>query len=823
MSAGTESLFQSLTISDTTATNGAQSFNGLVLGNVTYGNRNKQSSDRAAKACRDELFLTDPKVVRDSVINSKGERAEGTCKWITRDAAYRKWLGNVVDEDSRLLWISGGPGKGKTMLSVFLTEELEKHTNKREDVDIIFFFCDAQDEKRNTALVVLRGIIYQILEKRPQLSKHAVPSFGSSKKPEKTHQTLTSLEALWLIFKRLIADEEFGTFLCVLDGLDECVKDGRKFLLRKLTALLTTSNEHNSIGDFRLAIVSRDDLDLQAWPRIRLDTEHQENIHRDIKTLVTARTRELYPIEGFQKIKRSVRKKLLDLADGTFLWVGFAMLELQQKITCTEILEALDEMPSGLTAIYNRMLLQIPHNKRTVSRKILQWVTCAVRPLNMKELAAAIEIQAVSTDMTILEATRDAIRLCGALLKVEDQQITLVHQSARDYLLRNETDSDAVLEVFRLDLRKAHWEMAKKCLDCVSRSVLKYREVKLNAETQRGESALLRYSMMFWPEHARGCDSLAEGLLQTVGLPLRKAPSWRNRWWNSYQKGWWNRKDPPPLLHMACFLGIKPWVNVILAQENWKRGLEERDDEEATALHWAAYHGNVEIVRLLLEAGADIEAETEDNGTALHIAAHEDHEDVVRLLLEEGASRCIEVEDCGHKTALDVAIFEGSVASVRLLIEEGAEVKDDQLFFPGCWRNEEIAQLLLEHGADVNAENSDGDSVLQDAVFYSKTNKEFLKLLMDQGADVEAEGSDGWTPLHYAVSGGNVVAVRLLLAKDVDIEAKTDEERTPLFLAILEDKRKIARMLIDQGASIDALKDKGRSSTAYKRCLELLD
>jgi hypothetical protein len=91
----------------------------------------------------------------------------GTCEWIRRDASYRAWLNSDGDgsgndsnnDDTRLLWISGGLGKGKTMMSVFLTEELERRIASREDVDLVFFFCSAQDEKRNTAVAVLRGLV----------------------------------------------------------------------------------------------------------------------------------------------------------------------------------------------------------------------------------------------------------------------------------------------------------------------------------------------------------------------------------------------------------------------------------------------------------------------------------------------------------------------------------------------------------------------------------------------------------------------------------------------------------------------------------------
>ncbi|KAF1837128.1 hypothetical protein BDW02DRAFT_595803 [Decorospora gaudefroyi] len=211
-------------ISHVSVQQGSRAYVG-TFSNCRFGNtdESQKASEQAAVACRNALFLTDPHVDRESVISAKGTRVAGTCEWITHNASYRAWLnsdgdGNGDDsnnDNTRLLWISGGPGKGKTMLSIFLTEELERYTVNREDAGLVFLFCSAQDEKRNTSITVLRGLVHQIITKRPQLVKHLLPHFET---PERTQQTLSSLETLWLIFRKLVADAELGTMFCVLDG-----------------------------------------------------------------------------------------------------------------------------------------------------------------------------------------------------------------------------------------------------------------------------------------------------------------------------------------------------------------------------------------------------------------------------------------------------------------------------------------------------------------------------------------------------------------------------------------------------------------------------
>ncbi|VUC20684.1 unnamed protein product [Clonostachys rosea] len=117
------------------------------------------------KRCIQELFLTNPASDRDEIITAKGDRVDGTCEWITSTFEYTQWM----QSSSGLLWIFGGPGKGKTFLSVYLTEVLDK-----VGITLVYFFCDNKISSRNTGSAILRGIMHQLIEKHPRLVKHLV-------------------------------------------------------------------------------------------------------------------------------------------------------------------------------------------------------------------------------------------------------------------------------------------------------------------------------------------------------------------------------------------------------------------------------------------------------------------------------------------------------------------------------------------------------------------------------------------------------------------------------------------------------------------------
>ncbi|PVH98433.1 hypothetical protein DM02DRAFT_46188 [Periconia macrospinosa] len=646
-----ESLPHYQQISGVSAENHSQVFAGSA-GNVYFAGSTgpQDAAEQAASKCREALYLTDPESDRGSIISAKGERVDGTCEWVTHDDRYQAWLNDDGDSNgcTRLLWISGGPGKGKTMMSVYLTEELERHTERADNAHLLFFFCSAEDNNRNTAVAVLRGLVYQIIDKRPQLAKHPLPHFGT---PERTQQTLLSLETLWIIFSKLVTDPELGTMFCVLDGLDECKESTARVLVPRLVNLLTGNAPSSSQCMFKLVIVSRNIRGLQRCSRILLDPDNDEKVTGDIKLFVSARVHELSTIEGFDDdFQAFVKKSLLKRAEGTFLWVGFAMYELSQKQTCTEICEALEDLPSGLPAIYRRMLQHIPAKRRELSRAILQWVTLATRPLTLKELAGAVGIQPSSPQITMEQATRDAVTLCGPLLKVQEHEVLLcgpllkvqkhevrlIHQSARDYLLREERDSDEVLETFRFEAEPSHFTLAQTCLSCIAQSSFRDKPPHPIGVLGPGEPPLLGYAAFDWPYHARRCSTLATELLNDHTLFFQEGSPLRQHWWKFYFI--LHETISPPSLHMACAFNIVPLVEALL-DPRLNQCINEKDARGGTALHWAAKMVKEAAVRLLIERGADVNAKNDDGHTALHIAAVHGRgaRAVVRLLTEKGS------------------------------------------------------------------------------------------------------------------------------------------------------------------------------------------
>ena len=589
--------------------------------------------DDETEACLRALFLTDPRDDREKLVQIKGSIVEGTCEWIKGNALYSSWLGSY----SQLLWLSGGPGKGKTMLSIFLAEELERIAHKTQDTLFLQYFCDNKDEKRNTAIAIIRGLIFQLVQFRPKLVDCLLPSF---KIQREALFTGSSSETLWRCFETMLRTCAPGIIYCILDGLDECDSASLEPLLGKLTGLFSTSAYH-----LKLIVVSRDYPDLipeilSNFPRIRLDPDADKEVNGDIHRFIETKIDELSIQKQYPKpLQERVKRVFRDHAQGTFLWVGIVARQLR-KYKITEVEKALNLSPADLKELYARMLLQINLDRRDTAARILRWVVMAIRPLTIAELSVAINVDSsmsFSPDIII----RDQISYCGDLLTIKQDEVSLIHQSTKDYLLRKTPDPNPELEFFRVKEKVGNLEIVRKSLDYLQRnSSLEGKRVDLEDVVHSRAFPLFSYATLYWPEHARAL-AWSDDVFDLSHPFYQRNSLARESWLKTY----WPMKEPkyPPtaftLLHLASCFSILPLVETILNKKGLinkvKRRLDlnKKDSFGGTALYWAARSGDAAVMRLLLEKGADVEAKDKDGWTALHCAARGGHDAVARLLI----------------------------------------------------------------------------------------------------------------------------------------------------------------------------------------------
>jgi hypothetical protein len=769
-----------------------------------------------ADACLSALFLTDPLDDRAKLVQAKGLRVDGTCEWIRTNELYVSWLRS----DSQLLWLSGGPGKGKTMLSIFLAEQLEQTTKDLSDTLFLQYFCDNKDEKRNTGVTVIRGLLYQLLHLQPKLFDHILPTF---KTQSESLFASSSLETLWRIFEAMLRDPITGTVYCILDGLDECDETSSEVLLGKFRSLFLSETKPSH--HLKMIIVSRDFPQflpalLKGVPRIRLDPDADNEIHNDIQRFITERVEQLPAYELCpENLRVYIKKTFEERAQGTFLWVSLVAKALK-NCRATEIKKRLDEFPPGLDELYARMLLQIDVNRRAIAAKILLWVVMAIQPLKLSELGVAIGIETgPSDDFTLREVVKDHVLSCGYFLTIkEDDEVGLIHQSAKDYLLRKTSDSNPELEFFRVKEEVGNLEVARKCLNYLQDGAVpvsyavdrpKFDENETDYIRDRdffdvgykvapylSSLPLLSYAALHWYKHARSI-ACSEDIFD-LSLPLYQKESPAREGWlviNMYLTSddvFEYPSTTSSLLHVVSFFGILPLLQNILSRKWSGNGLgrlttrmrrsfyvNKKDIEGKFAISYAAQNGHAVVVQLLHANGANIEARDSENRTALYIAVSREHTSTVRLLLDMGAN--IEAKDADGEAALHVAADKGHTDIVQLLIENGAKIeaetsyKETALYLAASRGDTTTVQYLLEMGANIEAANSLGATPLYGAARFG--HKDMIYTLLEKGASVETK--DKWEYVWEVIDDPEIV--ELLLEKGAIIPSKCTTESESAF------------------------------------------
>jgi ankyrin repeat protein len=218
---------------------------------------------------------------------------------------------------------------------------------------------------------------------------------------------------------------------------------------------------------------------------------------------------------------------------------------------------------------------------------------------------------------------------------------------------------------------------------------------------------------------------------------------------------------------------------------------------------------NSRVVEFLLQSQADVNAQDNNGYTALMCAVKKGEIKIIKSLLD-CKNLNVNIEDNARcTTALSIAVRKNYYDVTQCLLDFGADID---------WRSAsgvtllmscisyggdlQLANLLVERGVDVDAQDNNGQTALMYAV--TEPNSRVVEVLLQSQADVNAQDNSGYTALMLAVKKGEINIIKFLLdCNNIDIKIKDKAGITALSIAVSKNYYDVTQWLLDRGANID--------------------
>ncbi|KZL73005.1 beta transducin-like protein HET-E2c [Colletotrichum tofieldiae] len=415
-----------------------------------------------------ELYITDPRRDKKRIEDTKGGLLADCYRWILENHSFLQWHN---DPHSRLLWIKGDPGKGKTMLLCGIIDELDKTSSKP-----IYFFCQAADQRLNSATAVLRGLIWFLVLQQPTLIMYLQAEYSQAGK--RLFEDANAWYALSQMLISMLADPLLDDQILVIDALDECVTD-----LRRLLDFMSKSASSRA----KWIVSSRN------WPTIEQNLESTSQLCLELnEDAVSTAVRAYIQHKVDQLASKNkydgstiglVQSYLISNANDTFLWVALVCHQLTD-VRSRHVPSKMISFPPGLDALYDRMMAYIFQSDDAVlCRQILAATSVVYRPVSLKELIALIpSLEKYEDDLDTIE---EIVSACGSFLTLRAGVINFVHKSAKDFLL--ERASEKILPFGIVQEHESIFDLGLS-VDQIS-------------PPPRDPLAPARYSCIYWVDH----------------------------------------------------------------------------------------------------------------------------------------------------------------------------------------------------------------------------------------------------------------------------------------------------------------------------------
>lgn len=505
-------------------------------------------------------------------------------------------------------------------------------------------------------------------------------------------------------------------------------------------------------------------------------------------------------------------------------------MAIRQCIKLSALTKTLSSLPRTLDETYAVIIHNIELSGYLQDAiTTFQWLCFSIRPLHLLEIVETLAIQigdegGFSCDGR-LKDPKDIIVVCSSLITCEidkiaeeltvkslnqsepsegdneqatEQQIRLAHFSVKEYLLSERHDYQSNFQV-----QICHAMMTESCL----RYLFHVFNTAPMSKELIDQFPLSRYAAEYWWQHAQKLNGMSEILLE-LALKLLNDSTLLLSWVKLYDimaphldRMTLVTSDLAHPLFYAVSTGSPELVETLLHQTTDIGGKVGANLDHL--LQTASRSDHRKVVRILLDAGANVNSLDWRTVSALWNASHFGREEVVRILLDAGGE--INLHKGIYGNALYGAAWSGSESICRILLEAGADFNTRSLALHGVASNHQlgILEMLLESGVDVDARGDFASTPLQTAVAYGQDAK--VQKLIAAGADVNAFPGQCGSALANACKVGNGTIMQMLLNAGARFEAHGDQAiGSYLHIAAEFGKEDIVKILLDIGVDVNA-------------------
>ncbi|KAF5620453.1 ankyrin protein [Fusarium sp. NRRL 52700] len=645
-----------------------------------------------------------------------------------------------------------------------------------------------------------------------------------SRSPLETENSGHFIQLMEIVQLVVAADDARPTCL-IIDGLDQCEDE---FIIRLLRGLDMMFRRGSSASALKVVVTSRMADSIRGFALANNHIEVTPDlILDDIKKVVDEEVDRIILSRRIATVGRaSVSAVIVERSNGSFLFASAVLKELWhiKDTGANSVFTLITSCPPTMEAIYQQDMDRI-QNERNDLFQLIQIICIARSTLRTEEAKEVLRFLNPSVTRTY-DLVGDLTRTCQRLIRFgAEETIELLHQTLYDFILDT------------YDVNLVHQTLATACL--------KYKPIAntITCVIQGSDTEPLVFlaewdaDLVIKEIFSHTLELSPNPFLHKIhDLLLHNSPKPKQEVEEDLKTLVNNIWEGTTAIHHAA---AQPGAALEVLMP-FSRNLDLPDNDGSTPLTLSAVRGHGRSVRALLEAGAKVDVVDPWNETALFTAVDVGAVDVVRTLLEFGADPNISsINVWRNERLIHMACFKGWKGVVERLIEKQANLNDPPRDLPKASpvalaaesghsdilrallaagtavecpvegmssplhitvaaQNLLGCELLLEAGCQVNAEHEDGSTAL--SVAADLNDLDMVECLVSHGADPSKP--DYETPLHIAVDWGNLEMAEIILSSRFfsDIDAKGEKGYTALGIAATTGRLDIVSMLLDHGA-----------------------